>query len=508
VFTISLHFLAGRYHATPWGRHVNEADVAWPPEPWRLLRALIATWHRKADQDRFSWTLLADLVDRLAAELPIYDLPAAVHAHTRHYMPKKTGDDRTLIFDAFARVDHQTPLRIKWQNVDLISEERALAAHLVHRLGYLGRAESWVEAALMDDSDDDGCAGAFDCRPDESPADPDVKRVFDLVPLLAPLDAAGYTALRARRLAEASSVRPVRDRKAIVATLGDRLIDALSYDTADWQRAGWSRPPAARQVLYRRRSDALVPTARRRSVRATTAEDRTVTTARFVLSGNPLPRIEDAVMVGEVARVALMARAKRRLGEANVPDVLSGHGGRGASHAHAFFLPEDADGDGRIDHLVVHASGGLPAGCWPVFEELPALWTRDGSSWRVALEAIGTAATFAAASSLLTTAGTWISVTPYLRPWHVKKGFGTEEQIRKECRLRGLPEPAAVAPDEDGRLRRPVHFHRFRSKRGLVQPDTGGGFWQLTFAEPTAGPIALGFGCHYGLGLFRAKLSR
>jgi CRISPR-associated protein Csb2 len=145
--------------------------------------------------DSFKRELPADLIDRLAAEPPVYDLPTAVHAHTRHYMPKKTGDDRTLIFDAFARVDHRTPLRIQWPNVDLTSEARALAAHLVHRPGYLGRAESWVEAALMDDSDDDGCTGAFVCRPDKSPADPDVKRVFDLVPLLAPLDAADYTAV-------------------------------------------------------------------------------------------------------------------------------------------------------------------------------------------------------------------------------------------------------------------------------------------------------------------------
>jgi len=40
---IELRFPAGRYHATPWGSHVNEGAVEWPPSPWRLLRALIAT---------------------------------------------------------------------------------------------------------------------------------------------------------------------------------------------------------------------------------------------------------------------------------------------------------------------------------------------------------------------------------------------------------------------------------------------------------------------------------
>ena len=48
MFALAFRFPADRYHATPWGRNVNEADVAWPPEPWRLLRALIAAWWRKA----------------------------------------------------------------------------------------------------------------------------------------------------------------------------------------------------------------------------------------------------------------------------------------------------------------------------------------------------------------------------------------------------------------------------------------------------------------------------
>ena len=55
------------------------------------------------------------------------------------------------------------------------------------------------------------------------------------------------------------------------------------------------------------------------------------------------------------------------------------------------------------------------------------------------------------------------------------------------------------------RDRRPIDFHRFRSKRGLTQPDTRGSFWRLTFAAPVSGPLALGFGCHFGLGLFRPE---
>lgn len=101
----------------------------------------------------------------------------------------------------------------------------------------------------------------------------------------------------------------------------------------------------------------------------------------------------------------------------------------------------------------------------------------------------------------------WQSATPYLHPWFRKKKFTVEDQIRRECRERGLPEPQ-IEPIEyimiNGRQRRPIHFHRLRSKRGLAQPDTKGSFWRLTFSKPITGPLALGFGCHYGLGLFQA----
>jgi len=49
-----------------------------------------------------------------------------------------------------------------------------------------------------------------------------------------------------------------------------------------------------------------------------------------------------------------------------------------------------------------------------------------------------------------------------------------------------------------------LDFRRFRSKRGLEQPDRQGSMLRLEFPEPVGGPVALGFGCHFGLGLFRA----
>lgn len=138
------------------------------------------------------------------------------------------------------------------------------------------------------------------------------------------------------------------------------------------------------------------------------------------------------------------------------------------------------------------------------------LWESGGSEWRLVLEGVGVAED---ATKLTRRSTIWASVTPYLHPWHVKKRFSIEDQIRRECRERGIPEPLAVEILDEvdigkGHKRRSIHFHRFRSRRGLTQPDRVGSFQRLTFPEPIAGPLALGFGCHYGLGLFRPMLSR
>src|SRR5713101_3068971 len=98
---IELRFPAGRFHATPWGRHVNERAPEWPPSPWRLLRALVATWKRKLDGKLPESDMLALLTT--LANPPSFVLPPATTGHSRHYMPwfKKGPDDKTLVFDAF-----------------------------------------------------------------------------------------------------------------------------------------------------------------------------------------------------------------------------------------------------------------------------------------------------------------------------------------------------------------------------------------------------------------------
>src|SRR5262245_13878742 len=106
VVSLAIRFPAGRFHATPWGHHVNEGLPEWPPSPWRLLRAFVATWKRKLSGESSVQTHLPPVLAELAKHKPAFVLPPATLGHTRHFMPLKLLDpgDRTKVFDAFVSV--------------------------------------------------------------------------------------------------------------------------------------------------------------------------------------------------------------------------------------------------------------------------------------------------------------------------------------------------------------------------------------------------------------------
>lgn len=494
MLALSFTFPAGGYHATPWDRHVNEGAVAWPPEPWRLLRGLIATWHHKVKHTgkHKEATLLA-LIESLAQELPEYALPAASHSHTRHYMPQFAAGKTSLIFDAFTAVGREDPLTMVWPTLELPKDQCDLLDDLLAVMGYLGRAESWVEARRITE------VPKVNCAPGTDALDTTTGELHgEIVTLYAPRSSEGYDKLRQGFLPDKKA-----DKK-LGKTLPNNLLDALSVETADLRKQGWNQPPAAQRVSYLRPVDALKP---QRTIHKTSAP--VATTVSFVLVGKPLPCVEDGLRIGELMRMAVMSRAKHIFGEDGIPSVFSGHAmPEDNRHGHAFYLPWDSNGDGRLDRLVLHVPDGMGTKQQRVLEKLNRIWGRDGGEWRLALESIGGIE----AGGLLTQKSVvWQSVTPYLHPWHVKKRFSVEDQIRRECRERGLPEPVATEAFDEvdvgkNRTRRPIHFRRFRSRRGLAQPDRLGSFWRLTFAEPVQGPLALGFACHFGLGLFRPLL--
>lgn len=498
MLTLSLSFPGGRYHATPWGRHVNEADVAWPPDTWRLTRALIATWHRKLDHQRYPETLLTSLLGLLVTEPPHYRLPTAVHSHTRHYMPNRQKS--TLIFDAFASIDPTETVIVHWPECQLDEAQTELLDDLLDCIGYLGRAESWVEAKRLSDWN-----GEPNCFPGSTEIDEETGEIqTEPVQLYTPLTPDAYTNFQ-QQMQAGLALRQLKtsELKNIKKTLPASWLEAISLDTADLQNAGWSAPPAAQKILYQRPLQAL------RSSVASRAKPKVspfADTVRYAVYGKPLMRELDTIRFAEHVRRAVMGKAKWKLGDDAIPPLLSGHGLNADNrHRHAFYLPQ-ANSDGLLDHVLIHVPAGIDDDMRRVLGSLKLVKGFDGQEWRLMLEHIGQRNDFDSVSPIVQTASVWQSQTPYLHPWHCKKDFDVPAQIRRECQERKLPEPIEILPiptiKPHGRELRPIYFHRFRSKRGLVQPDTRGSFWQLTFAEPLTGPLALGFGCHFGLGLF------
>jgi len=102
----------------------------------------------------------------------------------------------------------------------------------------------------------------------------------------------------------------------------------------------------------------------------------------------------------------------------------------------------------------------------------------------------------------------WRSLTPFVPPRHLKtRGRNSlPGQINAELASRGLPDMLSCQifdPHTDDAARRARHFKRVRGQ-GAPPPQDVGFVLDLEFAAPVRGPIALGYGSHYGLGTFVA----
>ena len=487
MLAIRFAFTAGRYHATQWGRHVNEGVPEWPPSPWRILRGIVATWRRTLPA--LPAERVAPIVKALSSENPAFHLPAASTGHTRHYMPLFKAGRTTLVLDSFVAVGPEKPVFAVWSDVELKAAQSSDLAAILHNMPYLGRAESWVEASLVSEHPE---INAF--------------------------------ALESGALAQGDL--------EITRTLTPRTpveLKDLEVESSALRRGGRIDPEGAEWWPYVREADCF--TAYRALRRPRRGRGARATVVRFAIAGNPRPNATDALRWGELARTSAMAQYGRRNDGAR-SQMLSGKDAEGKplqGHPHAFYVPTDEGGDGRLDHLTVWTPGGLDEREFKAVVSVNAL-NPPGRREPVQLiyQAHGKEEDFAAVSPLFGRSRQWRSLTPYVLTRHVKfrgpKGAkrmvdGPEEQIRRELSLKYPNGPAvasvrilkardSIRPVQEGRSGgfRPFDFFRYR--RG--GSNGGGAFnFKLEFEEEICGPLLLGFACHYGLGIFVPdKLSR
>lgn len=477
MLAVSFTFIAGRYHATPWNRHVNEGLPEWPPSPWRLLRAFLYVWKKKCP-DIIDEQVARSLLSKLAAP-PEYSVPPAVAAHTRQYMPwdsnwrKKREGATTLVLDSFLSVDPALPLVVIWEDIELTPEERVVLETLLSRMTYLGRAESWCEARI-----EDGEIPEINCHRAYAENNPhsDIYPVTLLSPVL-PLE-----------------------------------LDALHVETGEMREGGFVQPLGSRWVHYVLEERKAPFASEKRRER-----NRPARVAYYELCGTVLPLVTGTLGLAEQARHTLQS-CYGRMNDGAASELFSGKKRDGTpldGHRHAHFLPLDCDGDRRIDHLVIYTSeeqGFSDREC-EALGSLRCIKEEQGH-YDIELALLHVGDERSCHAPVFRESDVWDAVTPFLLVRHPKlRGRagrkrlvdGPADQVRLELKRRGLPAPLKVEElpfrMSNGRRVYWLEFDRWRKRKRQPPVSRAYGF-RLEFTEPVKGPLSLGFYCHYGMGMF------
>ncbi len=466
--TLVLRFPWGRYHATPWGRHVNEGAVDLPPSPWRLLRALYAVWRIRVpelDEDT-----VHELLGKLAVP-PTFYVPRHGVSHTRHYYPDvahrsgAASTDRTL--DAFAVFERGAELGVRWP-VELADEQRTALEQLAGAIPYFGRADSICEGFLP---------SVWEPGPHDrwEPLD-----VADSVDKHAPV-----TSVLAPEL-------PLR-------------LDALLARPVDMRKDGLLFPAGTRLLAYQRfmMAPRSRPQQRRRAVPPTAV--------RFSVSQAGLPPQTDSLIYTDLLRQGALSklggmreeRARTLLGGRTADDrPMAGHG-------HAHYLPLITDP--RLTGLVVWVPDGLSNEELKALTSVDRLYTPANPDWRLIIRVAGIGTPVQVAPELVSPRPTavWCSVTPFTPSRYPKRHAGWLDylgaEVAKELQSRNLPPVREVTvldeePWQPWRRYRPSARMRRDTRQG--QATRPSAFLRIELAESTCGPLALGHLSHFGLGLF------
>jgi CRISPR-associated protein Csb2 len=258
------------------------------------------------------------------------------------------------------------------------------------------------------------------------------------------------------------------------------------------------------------------------------------TVARFVLSGRaPAPRLTDAIILAERVHAALV-----ELSDGSATFTGCDDEGRPLlGHNHAFILPESVQALGRgrggeVTHVTIFAPSGFGSREIAALEALREVGG-SGLDLQLTLSGLGRPESFGGTdgarseSPLLAESKSWTSRTPFIPTRHPKatragvpkldptsgQQIGSpEHELRRLLGLAGFPEPAAVEPVSFTEIAGDrvgwSSFRRARSTGDGRRAGSAGYGFRIEFPEPVRGPVALGYGAHFGMGGFEAEEPR
>jgi len=476
MFALEVEFLTGRVYATDfWERKVLE----WPPHPSRLFLALVAAFY-ESGFDSYLRTALVWLEEQDPPDIWVKDFVARLEsaAGSRFHKPTTPGafvpinDDYGSKFrsSSVRRKERWFPsgtpendrVHFIWEAAEPNAMTLAALRQITAQVSYLGHSASLVRVAVI-----------------ESPQDA----------VLEPNDS-GKTLLRV----------PSKGR-----------LKYLDDEFARSQGTRQFRPDAGTVRRY-------APVAKRTEPTRTHTSSFGEMIVFQRLSGSP-ERIESLLTVTSVLRDALMARSPQQ----PAPGCISGHGVTPhiacvalpfVNHRHAdgglkgvaIILPKDL---AESDQLVIFgALNGL--------EELKS---KHGMQWRIrrCVDDVGTVTL--SEETWTRKARVWASVSPMLldrfpklirqngeepaanAPAY-KPGDSPEEIVADACVRIDLPRPKAVRLHKNSFVLGVAPSTRFHLRRREGEAPRPASHVILEFSEAVQGPVVLGAGRYFGLGLF------
>jgi CRISPR-associated protein Csb2 len=445
VLAVEVEYLLGRVFAADF-RDQDESE--WPPHPDRLFSALIAAHHdtfgTEQEREALAWFQRLKPPEVAAGDAGAGDpvvtfVPTNYAGKSGSAHPEQRGKQPRT----FPAQGPSSPVvHFIWHDAEPDDRIRAALSRLVARVPSLGRACSLVRISLSD----------------------------------AP---------------EISSHVPHEGGEQVMRVFGDQRMEELETLFANGHR-----PQPGPQQRYRRLTGPEEPQI------ASSCFGEMIVLRRTWGSGLP---IEASLTLTTATRRALM-----KIADDNelTSDLLSGHG----THPHCAFVALPFAGYEHADGRLLAAGILLPRSITPrdrrqVFRACALLKTvnlRDAlSSWEVEICGFDPQQRTLRPDTWSGPSLTWSTVTPILLDRFPKKNLSVESILTKACERVGLPEPIEVEHQPYSTLRGVPPVPEFRLLRSRDERPRWGVHATFRFEAPVRGPVVIGAGRYFGLGLMR-----